>query len=779
MKKLKSTTPMLLAMIVLLINILAQAQTVTDKSENTDDQVSVSEEQSIDTPSNSDLEIMVYQYENGERNVVYTGALGGYDGGRWSNINFTGIQFFMLWNLSNSDNNEVLYIAPVEPQDEPQNEVKDEQNTADNAVLALQTRGIECNVNLMYDGAYSERIMIRNQQLSVPIKISNTSNSDRDIICYFAEYDENGQLLSTVLGESIPIGKKRSIVTNITKTFSPEAKTAKIFVWDNENLQPVTGAITLDENDGDYYADTMEEAQTYDTQYSIKGMINTEDDVDYIKIVPEVSGLYTLNCISLTNAVATLYNHRHTVLSSRFKSYQKTLYSNQEYYIKITGDVGDYLLTIQGDVPSAAENFSIYDFDIDTNVYKKSILNMCQELLYSDEENSRKMYREYEKILQKESELHRLPDFLAGHPKELENFDEVVNQYYATKYNELAAVRQEYLDLIDQYTDVNSESVQLMNTESENEYPIVGKYYPSLYSTEGIEDPDTEESVSLMASQSTPSLTITKTTSTSITYNVTFPVSGATGNAIYLVNFNNSNGYTTEANVYGSKSIHHQNGTYNIDHLHPGGIYIVEMLWSTDGGKTYGEENSICRFVQLPCETTENLQMYDNGGRVAAYIEPEDKKLANYDDFETWLDRMDKTYGALRELTGYTPYNAQKIIMQSTRENLNERFNNVDGKNYWWVTFGYADSTRIFKHSKAFTQGHMYRLSQNDWGFTPIHELSHTFDCNGWNFDSETLAQFKSYYVCDKLKAKIYEPGRFNNSSHGWYTVFGQLYQFI
>ena len=401
MKKLKSTTAMLLAMIVILTNILAQAQTVTDKSENTDDQVSVSEEQSIDTPSNSDLEIMVYQYENGERNVVYTGALGGYDGGRWSNINFTGIQFFMLWNLSNSDNNEVLYIAPVEPQDEPQNEVKDEQNTTDNAVLALQTRGIECNVNLMYDGAYSERIMIRNQQLSVPIKISNTSNSDRDIICYFAEYDENGQLLSTVLGESIPIGKKRSIATNITKTFSPEAKTAKIFVWDNEDLQPVTGAITLDENDGDYYADTMEEAQTYDTQYSIKGMINTENDVDYIKIVPEVSGLYTLNCISLTNAVATLYNHRHTVLLSRFKSYQKTLYSNQEYYIKITGDVGEYLLTVQCDAPSAAENFSIYDFDVDTNVYKKSILNMCQELLYSDEENSRKMYREYEKILSK------------------------------------------------------------------------------------------------------------------------------------------------------------------------------------------------------------------------------------------------------------------------------------------------------------------------------------------------------------------------------------------
>lgn len=64
----------------------------------------------------------------------------------------------------------------------------------------------------------------------------------------------------------------------------------------------------------------------------------------------------------------------------------------------------------------------------------------------------------------------------------------------------------------------------------------------------------------------------------------------------------------------------------------------------------------------------------------------------------------------------------------------------------------------------------MRRLSQDDWGFTPMHELSHTFDCDAWDFDSETLAQFKSYYVCDKLDAKIYEPGRFNNKGNGWYT---------
>lgn len=194
------------------------------------------------------------------------------------------------------------------------------------------------------------------------------------------------------------------------------------------------------------------------------------------------------------------------------------------------------------------------------------------------------------------------------------------------------------------------------------------------------------------------------------------------------------------------------------------------MLWSTDGGRNYGGENSVDRFVQLPCNTTETLQMYDGTGRVSAYLEPEDKTLASNTDFNTWLDRMDKAYGAFRELTGYTPYDAQKIVMKSTRENLNESFDNVDGENYWWITLGYYDYTRTFKYGKTFYQGQMRRLAQGDWGFIPIHEMSHTFDCDNWNFDSETLAQFKSYYICENLNAKIYEPGRFNNNGNGWYT---------
>ncbi len=695
----------------------------------------------------------------------------------WIHLDFSQVQFWAIFQWE-GPSDESRYIIPIENEFENGDTIEPPEETDDllsaNSSVNAES-SIKCDVNLMYDGAYSEMVMIKNKQFNVPVKITNTAGNPKSVICFLAEYGEKGELLDSVSSSSFTVEAGKTVETNIIKTFSQQAKTARIFIWDNETMQPATGAITLDENESDYYADKLDDAGFYDINYQIKGKINTANDVDYIKFIPETSGTYTIKFISTTDIQTSLYRENYGSVKTNFTSGRCWLYEGKVYYMKTDGSTGEYILSIQSGLPSEAENFSIYDFDTDTNVYKKSILNMCRDLWYEDDEKSKQMYDEYENILKQEARLHRLPEFLSGHPKDLDNFDEIVNQYYSTKYKDLDAVRQQYLDLIDKYTKPETEEVQTYSIEADNtesnEFPIIGKYYPEVYSTEGIEDtekPDLE--LDTAVPNAAPALTITETTSTSITYNATFPTSGAKGNAVYIIDFNKTSGLTAERNASGENAIHKLSGRYTINGLQPGGIYILEILWSTDGGENYGGDNSICRFVQLPCETEETLYMYDNGGRVSANIEPGDQGLASEGDFNEWLDRMDKTYAALRELTGYTPYNAQKIIMKSTRDNLNEIMDNVDGENYWWVTFGYYDHTRIFKHSKAFIRGHMRRLSQDDWGVTPMHELSHTFDCDAWDFDSETLAQFKSYYVCDKLDAKIYEPGRFNNKGNGWYT---------
>lgn len=102
----------------------------------------------------------------------------------------------------------------------------------------------------------------------------------------------------------------------------------------------------------------------------------------------------------------------------------------------------------------------MYKFDVDTNVYKKSIWETCDDLYYSNENLSKQMYDEYADILGDDAKLHKLPDFLSGHPKDLSNFDTLLNQYYATKYSEFAAIKQRYIDLIDKYAELaNTSSV--------------------------------------------------------------------------------------------------------------------------------------------------------------------------------------------------------------------------------------------------------------------------------------------------------------------------------
>jgi len=51
----------------------------------------------------------------------------------------------------------------------------------------------------------------------------------------------------------------------------------------------------------------------------------------------------------------------------------------------------------------------------------------------------------------------------------------------------------------------------------------------------------------------------------------------------------------------------------------------------------------------------------------------------------------------------------------------------------------------------------MKRLQYDDWGWLPIHEMSHVFDNGRWVFDAETLAHFKTYYVMEKLDARVYD----------------------
>ena len=633
------------------------------------------------------------------------------------------------------------------------------------------------------DSGYDEYITENKSTLGVDLKIKNNSDTSTVITPCLALYEDGNLLKTKVLSQqTISAGSEVYYNESINiNSYNTEIYTVKVFNWEEGNLKPLNKSIEISGNKSDFYGNSVTTAiLIQDLEKELKGTINTSDDVDYLEIIPDSTNTYSLKTFSTSNVIGTLYNSSGTALVSDSASIDYTLIANTSYYIKLSssGTVGDYIFTISENQSSEAAAFDVYKFDVDVDVFKKSILEICDDLYYDDEELSKQMYSEFEDILDDDAKLHALPDFLTDHPKDISNFDDLLNDYYGTKYDSFEEIKQRYIALIDKYTEVSDLSVmnadendivnvELLNDNEETIWPIVGKSIPTAKRKESIEVGPITPGDQIQQTPATPSLTIVSTTATSITYNVTFPVSGQRGNAIYLVDFNTDDGLTTWENVYGTDE-YRINGQYTISGLQPSGIYILNMMWSTDG-EWMGYENAINRFVQLPNTSSESLSLY-SGGRVTARLEAADKALASSSDFNEWLDRMDDAYYAYKELTGYTPYNSKKIEMRSTRQNLNDDFDITDGHYYWEVIFGYYDYTNVFKHSKAFYQGHMRRLSQDDWGDTPMHELSHVFDRARWNFDAETLAQFKLYYVVEQLNAKVYRPDRYDNNSEGWYT---------
>ena len=63
-----------------------------------------------------------------------------------------------------------------------------------------------------------------------------------------------------------------------------------------------------------------------------------------------------------------------------------------------------------------------------------------------------------------------------------------------------------------------------------------------------------------------------------------FPVSGQVGNTICIVDFNTDDGIIALENVYGA-DICRTDGRYTISGLKPGGIYLLAMTWSNNGGQ--------------------------------------------------------------------------------------------------------------------------------------------------------------------------------------------------
>lgn len=378
MRKINRFISLLLILCMMPLTVFAED---TYTPEETEKNESVMVNNAIYDIDNSELDVRVVHNSKDGEETIFTGKLKDYENGKWIHLDFSQVQFWAIFQWE-GQSDESRYIIPIENEFENEDTIESPEETDDllsaNSSVNAES-SIKCDVNLMYDGAYSERVMIKNKQFNVPVKITNTAGNPKSVICFLAEYGEKGELLDSVSSSSFTVEAGKTVETNIIKTFSQQAKTARIFVWDNETMQPATGAITLDENESDYYADKLDDAGFYDINYQIKGKINTANDVDYIKFIPETSGIYTIKCISTSDIHTSVYKENYGSIETNFTNRRCAFDKERMYYMKTEGSTGEYILDIQYNAPAEADSFDVYEFDIDTNIYKKSIQNICND----------------------------------------------------------------------------------------------------------------------------------------------------------------------------------------------------------------------------------------------------------------------------------------------------------------------------------------------------------------------------------------------------------------
>lgn len=355
MKKLKKVAASVLAICMLAGTVYAETNAATYKATVTNSEIAVEEKDLKSGIDNSNLEVNVIKQQGDTRTTIFTGKLKDYDNGAWVNTDFSEIQFMLIFDWNTMDNESVC-IIPVSSKSNTINETADtlSSNTesTDGSPSSNSNAGLTSDIKVLYDNEYYEGAFIANGSLDTEINVENAGNA-KNLVCYLAEYDQNGKLIDLTSNSSISVPANGNITAHLTKTFSdPNTAVAKIFLWEQNSLSPITNSISLQPQQTDYYADSFSEAKKYNITKAINGRINSISDIDYIKFIPAESGKYVISANSDANLTGTLYNAQNEIMTSGVSesgSYYvaETLEAGNTYYLKTSGNaVGDYRIVV-------------------------------------------------------------------------------------------------------------------------------------------------------------------------------------------------------------------------------------------------------------------------------------------------------------------------------------------------------------------------------------------------------------------------------------------------
>ena len=214
----------------------------------------VVEEQLTGEVDYSSLMVKVTKTSSGITSTIYTGTLGEYENGIWSNVDFSDIQGLLVFDWESEDS---IWITPVVMNATANSSVEKNniagQTKQESGLMAITSDlAVASNIKLngVTVGEDGMRI-IDNANMSCTLGVSNSSTRDDSITVILATYTIEGRLHNIrTFNVDVPAGQTNSV--EIVYQFDADKEfSGKLMIWNTfANLMPVRASIDFTQTSG-------------------------------------------------------------------------------------------------------------------------------------------------------------------------------------------------------------------------------------------------------------------------------------------------------------------------------------------------------------------------------------------------------------------------------------------------------------------------------------------------------------------------------------------------
>ncbi len=208
-----------------------------------------------------------------------------------------------------------------------------------NAVSSAET--VENNFYFSYNNVIHEEGLIGGETLTVSNYVGNNCGRNKNVILYAILYNQNDiPILVETIQDVVLADSTKIVEVEMNLPLNCDGCYVKTFMWDSGVLTTLSKFVVFGlETD---YSDDMSGAEFIDYRKTLKGSVSESTDVDYVKFIPQESGIYFISEKFLQGTNITIYNSEGGVLANKTINegnnpyIMVTLSSNNEYYIKIS-----------------------------------------------------------------------------------------------------------------------------------------------------------------------------------------------------------------------------------------------------------------------------------------------------------------------------------------------------------------------------------------------------------------------------------------------------------